>query len=372
VKQQFWGLWLIIVLLGSAWGAPIIEGGDPEQPWLLSREEARLLVAQRHPPVFPARAALIFDMEDSRVLLDQNGREPLPPASLTKLMTALVAREHLHLKQTVTVPQAASVGESSMGLQPGQHVHVETLLYGLLLNSGNDAAITLAIAAAGDEKVFVHWMNKKAQELGLQHTHFLNPHGLDAAGHVSTARDLARIAQAVLQDPVLAQIVRTKEIHLDGWHLVNRNALLRERDNVIGVKTGTTLLAGQCLIAAFQDQGHTIITVVLGARDRYATTLALWNYYKDVYTWQRLDIPNGHIRELQAGTMMKRFQLKHTPQVLLPRWQARHLIYRWQINEPVKMGDGWHWPSTPGQVHFYVDGDLLKQIPLVWDTASSP
>ncbi len=334
---------------------------------MLSREEVRLLTAQRHPPVFPARAALIFEMDENRVLLDQNGHQPLPPASLTKLMTALVAREHLHLKQVVTVPEEAQVGEARMGLQPGQRVHVETLLYGLLLTSGNDAAMTLAVSAAGDEETFVRWMNEKARKLGLRHTHFVNPHGLDAVGHVSTARDLARIAQAVLQDPVLATIVRTREIRLDGWHLINRNTLLKERDDVIGVKTGTTLLAGQCLIAAFRDQGHTIITVVLGAQNRYTVTKALWRYYKEVYTWQRLDIPAGRVCEIHVGSVTRRFRPKHTLQVLLPRWQNRHIMFRWQMNVPVRTTAGWEWPPTAGNVRFYVDGRVLQEIPLVWD-----
>lgn len=370
MKRQFWSVWVALLLFAGAWGGPIIEGGTTTFPWYLSRTEARLLAKHRHPPTFPAKAALIFSVTGHRALLEQNAHVPLPPASLTKLMTALVVREHLHLEQMVTVPPEARVGESSMGLRPGQQVHVETLLYGLLLNSGNDAAVTLAIAAAGDEETFVQWMNEKAQEMGLEHTHFVNPHGLDAVEHVSTAWDLARIAEEVLEDPVLAQIVRTKEIHIDGWHLVNRNRLLGERRDVVGVKTGTTLLAGQCLIAAFEDHGHTIIIVVLGAQHRYDVVMALWQYYRSVYTWQRLDLPEGRVREIHKGKTVRRFRLAYTPWVLLPTWQARHVTVTWELSEPTPTDKGWIWPNPAGVAHFFTGERALQDIPLTWEHAT--
>ena len=335
-------------------------------PYRLNPDEARALALQRHPPTFAARAAVIYDMTSDRLLLAQNAHTPLAPASLTKMMTALLVREHLNLEDVVVIPPEAARVPSPMRLRPGQQVTVRALLYGMMLPSDNAAAISLAHAAAGDVETFVQWMNEKAAQMALEHTHFVNPHGLDATGHVSTAWDLARIAAALLADPVLARIVATSEADVEGWHLINRNRLLSTRQDVIGVKTGTTLLAGECLVAAFREDGHIVITVVLGARDRYAVTEALWAYYRQTYAWVRLRLPPGAMNRILGPWGRRAFKEVAEPRVLLPRWAVKEVnIYR-AIRKPRRTDHGWNWPTSAGRVIFRLGPHPLMDVDLMW------
>ncbi len=336
-------------------------------PYRLTPGEARLLAELRHPPTFPARAAVIYDISTDRLLLAQNAHEPLAPASLTKMMTALVARRHLKPDGIVTVPEAVGDGLSPMRLQGGEQITVRALLYGMLMTSDNNAAVVLAQAAAGDVATFVAWMNEEAQRMGLEGTHFVNPHGLDAVGQVSTAWDLARVARALLADPLLARIVATREIDVEGRHLINRNELLWRRDDVVGVKTGTTLLAGECLVAAFREDGHTVITVVLGARDRYAVTEALWAYYGRVYARVRLRVPPGVMNRVLGPWGEARFKPVAEPWVLLPRWARDEIhLYR-DVRVPTRAGETWHWPPSAGRVQFRLGPHPLRDVELMWE-----
>lgn len=362
----WWVVWALLVLVLSAWGPPLLEGGDPRRPWMLTPDDARRLYLQRHPPEVPARAALVYDVDADRVLLAQDAHVPLPPASLTKLMTALVAREHLRLDQEVIVPPEALVPATRMGLRPGERVQVRTLLYGLLLPSGSDAAITLAVAAAGDVDTFVVWMNAKARDMGLENTHFANPHGLDAPGHVSTAWDLARIAQAVLDDPVLADIVATSEVTVGGYRFVNRNRLLREREDVVGVKTGTTPLAKECLVAAFRLGQHRVITVVLGSQDRYQATLQAWTYYREAYQWLTLRLPPGRMNRVLGSWGERAFRVERSAAVLMPRWEVGAVRPWREVIGPTLRDGVWVWPERAGRAYFYAGGAVLVELPLVW------
>ncbi len=367
--RTWWAFYILFLAVTLAWGPPLLEGGDPGSPWQLTPAEARAVQQQRHPPRFAARAVLLYDITTDRVLVSQNARTPLPPASLTKLMTALVVRRHMPLDEQVTVPAEALIGEAQMGLQAEETLSVEALLYGLLLTSGNDAAVTLAIASAGSVDTFVAWMNTMAQEMGLEGTRFVNPHGLDAPGHVSTAWDLAQIARAVLNDPVLAKIVATPEIEVGRFHLRNRNRLLGEREDVVGVKTGTTLLAGECLITAFRDgRGHVILTVVLGARDRYAVTLEMWNYYQQTYRWVSLRLPRGYMNRILGPWGKAQFKGKGTSGALVPAWMVRHLRIWRDVALPVWENGAWVWPPKAGRAVFTAGTYRVGEIELVWST----
>lgn len=164
-----------------------------------------------HPPEVTAEAAALIDVESGRLLYDKNGDRPMRIASLTKIMTAIVAIEHGQLSDRVKVSGNAYGKEgSSIYLRLGEEMSLEHLLYGLMLRSGNDAAVAIAEHVGGSEEGFVLMMNRKAEELGLRSTHFANPHGLDAPGHLSTANDLARMTAYALKNPVFREIVKTE------------------------------------------------------------------------------------------------------------------------------------------------------------------
>lgn len=200
-----------------------------------------------------------------RVVYARNIHDRRSIASITKLMTALVAVEHTDdLDEMVTVsPLAAGTEGSSMYLAANEELPLRHLLYGLLLRSGNDAAVAIAIHCAGDVETFALWMNDKAAELGLQNSHFANPNGLEAEGHYSSAYDMALIARAVLAEPSLAEIVATKSITLGERYMENHNKLLHRYEGCVGLKTGYTQAAGRTLVSAAQRAGTTFIAVTL-------------------------------------------------------------------------------------------------------------
>lgn len=193
-------------------------------------------------------------------------------ASITKTMTAIVALENGNLDDVITVsPKAASVGESSAGLVAGQQVTLRDLIAGLLVHSGNDASMAIAEAIAGGEKEFVQMMNDKAAQMGLANTQFQNPHGLDADGHYSSAADISVIVRYAMQDPTFREIVGMKSctLNLNGEpkELLTTNALLATWDDCIGVKTGFTNKAGQCLAAAASRDDVELYAIVLDSTD---------------------------------------------------------------------------------------------------------
>ena len=224
------------------------------------------------PPSPDARAYEIVNASTGEVLAAHNAYERLPIASLTKLMTVIVALEHLQPDQVVSVPKAAvSVGGSRIPLHAGQQISVDDLLKGALIQSANDAADSLAAGASGDNiPLFVSWMNAKAQQLGLADSHFVRPDGLDAPGHVSSAHDVMRLALIAMHSPVVREIVRERTDTIEGGRVAVHtwNDLLGTFPGVIGVKTGHTSKAGWCEVAAVRRQGYTIYAVILGSPGR--------------------------------------------------------------------------------------------------------
>ncbi|HXU94103.1 MAG TPA: D-alanyl-D-alanine carboxypeptidase family protein [Gallionella sp.] len=225
-------------------------------------------------PLLAAKSYLLYDYTSSQVLVNQNGDARMEPASLTKLMTAYLAFDAikhgtLSLDQELTVPAAAvrnTGGESSMLLKAGQTVTVDELLRGLIVQSGNDAAITLADNIAGSEAGFVDLMNKEAQRLGMKNTHFSNPVGLPDAQHYSSAYDLALLAAAVVRDyPQQYQLFALREYTFNNVTQANRNRLLWIDPYADGVKTGHTETAGYCLVGSVRRDNRRLISVLLGA-----------------------------------------------------------------------------------------------------------
>ena len=223
-----------------------------------------------------ATSAMMMDAETGQVLYEKDADRQMRIASTTKIMTALVVLERCGLQETVTIRPEHMVEGSSMYLVPGETVTVETLLYGLLLCSGNDAALALADHCGGSVERFVSWMNDKAGQLGMTGTSFANPNGLDDDGHFSTARDMAVLAACAAENPTFVRICSTISAALDGRTMTNHNKLLRNVDGCIGMKTGYTMAAGRTLVSCAQRDGRRLVAVTLQDGNDWADHAAMF------------------------------------------------------------------------------------------------
>lgn len=243
-------------------------------------------------PAISARAAIIQDVNSKVIIFSQNPNERLMAASTTKIMTALVALDYYNLSDIITIRVEDRAIGSTMNLVRGEQISVENLLYGLLVHSGNDAALALAENYPGGYDGFVRAMNKKATELNLDHTTYQNPSGIDSYGHVTTARDLAVLAAIAVKNPVISKIMQTKQITITDatgtipHMLENTNKLLGILNGVKGLKTGWTELAGECLVTYVERDNHPIISVVLGSSDRFGDTTRLIDWVYAHHSWQ--------------------------------------------------------------------------------------
>lgn len=221
------------------------------------------------PPKIEAGAAIVIDAKTGRVLYEKDAYSRRAIASTTKIMTAIVAIENGNLNDKVTVSKrAASIWGSTIKLKAGEELTLRELLYGLMLKSGNDAALAVAEHIGGTVENFVEMMNVKARELGLKDTSFKTPHGLDANGHYSTPYELAMIARYALQNPVFAKIVATKNTTITNRSLYTTNEMLSLYPGANGVKTGYTGKAGRCLVTSVTRDDFQIISVVLYCASR--------------------------------------------------------------------------------------------------------
>lgn len=228
-------------------------------------------------PEVSALSAVLMEAGTGQVLFEKDADTPRPIASVTKLMTALVVLENASLTETVTVTKAAEgVEGTSLYLKAGDTLTVRELLYGLLLESGNDAAVALAVHVAGSVEAFVGLMNDKAAKLGMGNTHYVNPHGLTAEGHQSTARDLAVLMARCVEDPVFVQIASTEHITVAGRCLHNHNKLLESFEGMVAGKTGYTKAAGRTLVTCAQRDGLRLICVTLNDGDDWDDHAALY------------------------------------------------------------------------------------------------
>jgi D-alanyl-D-alanine carboxypeptidase (penicillin-binding protein 5/6) len=265
------------------------------------------MLAQVSPPPISAAAALVVDLTTGLQIYASNADTPLPPASTMKIVTALVASSILPLDEQLTVQEGDILDPtvfSNMQLQAGDVVSVKTLLHGVLIPSGADAAMVLAREAGNRLEPgtpdpvgrFVTEMNAWSADQGMSNSHFTNPVGTDDPNHYASARDLVRATQALLNDWLLARIVAMDMYVADiggpnarQVELFNSNQLIA-RDDVFGIKTGTEEVAGQCLITGFWRGDNQIITVVLGSADRYADTQAVMDAVDGSYRWLALGI----------------------------------------------------------------------------------
>lgn len=284
---------------GPAWvaSADVVPGGPP--PWVISSEidsapppdSGLHRLAYIAPPDVTAPELAVLD-DDSGLLLygrQQHAREA--PASTTKIATAIVALQHIEsLDQTVRVTvdgwaMAAADGSSVMGLVPGRRVSYRTLLYGLLLPSGNDAAEQFAASLAESRKQYVEWMNAVVTDAGLSNTHFVNPSGLDAVGHYASPYDLAQLARIAMREPVFRDAVASPTYSGDGFKLAGHNPLLGVYPGADGVKTGTTDAAGKAIVASATHDGHRIYVVVMHSDDLEGDCAALFDWVWHAFAW---------------------------------------------------------------------------------------
>jgi D-alanyl-D-alanine carboxypeptidase (penicillin-binding protein 5/6) len=236
-------------------------------------------------PEVSAQAAVLMDFTTGQILYQKKANVPCPPASTTKILTALVALERGELQQKITTSNTASRTEgSSIYLSAGETHTLEDLLYGVLLSSGNDAALTVAEGLAGSEAKFVAWMNEKAAAIGAGLSSFKNCNGLPKEGHYTTAGDLALITRYALHNPVFDTIVKTKKKNID-WPgrdfdkaLYNHNKLLWRYQYADGVKTGYTREAGKCLVSSATKNGQRLIAVLFNSKYIYDDSVKLFNY----------------------------------------------------------------------------------------------
>lgn len=242
------------------------------------------------PPEIAAKGAVLMEVESGRILYEKNARKKMPMASTTKIMTAILAIENGSMDDIVTVSDKAyGVEGSSIYLDRGEKICLENLLYGLMLRSGNDAAVAIAEHIGGSLENFVDMMNKKAIELGAKDTHFVNPHGLHDDLHYTTAYDLALISTYAMKNPIFRTIVSTKykkipwENHEWDRVLQNKNKILWDYEGGNGIKTGYTKKSRRCLVSSALRSNMQLVCVVLDCQPWFEDSMAIMDYGFDTF-----------------------------------------------------------------------------------------
>ena len=316
-----------------------------------------------------AQRAIVLDAATGRVLYERNADEQSLIASTTKIMTALIVCQQCNVLDRVKIPkEAVGVEGSSMYLREGEVLTVQELLYGLMLRSGNDAAAALAIWCGGTIEGFAERMNDKARELGLENTHFVNPHGLDAPDHYSTARDLAALTAYAMNDPIFARTVGAKTVTVGERVLTNHNKLLWQLQGCEGVKTGYTKAAGRILVSSASRQGRRLICVTINAPDD-------WNDHKALL---EEGFSGYQVRELVAeGEVLGYRHILGGDGTHVPLVAAEGFSYALAEGEEVEIVLSPQYfsyaPVTAGApegcAYAVLNGQVIGQIELVWGTS---
>lgn len=263
---------------------------DDENEEITQEDYVQVINQTKDEPTLNSRIAVAYDRKSGEVIWGKDEHKRTAMASTTKIMTAIVTLENCDLTQTVTISKkSAGTGGSRLGLKVDDKITMNDLLYGLMLKSGNDAAVAIAETVGGSVEGFAELMNEKAKELKLENTHYVTPHGLDDPEHYTTAVELAKLADYALQNETFAKIVNTKNytVTINGYpkSISNTNELLGYLEGVNGVKTGFTNNAGRCLVTSVNRNGFEIITVILQAdtkKFRTADSIKLIEYiYKN-------------------------------------------------------------------------------------------
>lgn len=296
MKKILYSLIAIIIIFSNlkfVYADDIFEEDISEED--ISEEDFEEIILASHTlneePTLNSRIAIAYDRTSGKMIWGKDENKRTAMASTTKIMTAIIVVEKSNLDDIVTISsKAAGTGGSRLGLKKEDKISMRDLLYGLMLRSGNDAAVAIAEHIAGSIDEFAILMNEKAAELNLKDTHFVTPHGLDDPDHYTTAYELAKIADYALKNNIIAKVVATKlyTININGYpkSLSNTNELLGTLEGVNGVKTGFTNNAGRCLVTSIDRKGFNIITVVIQAdtkKDRTKDSMKLIEYVYENY-----------------------------------------------------------------------------------------
>jgi len=295
VKKWLFSIFIfifLVILLPQFYSSSV-----KKKNWISFTPKSEPLVKSSFPKTLTARSWIVVDLESGSLLGGENMEVAFAPASLTKIVTALVVLEHYDLDQVLEVKEEYRVGRH-MALVQGEKIKVIDLLSGLLIHSGNDAAYTLASNYPGGTKAFIARMNQWVREKGFSRTHFVNFDGEEDENHYSTALDLSQLGRIFWQESVLRQLVELGEKVVestDGRYqhrLQTTNELLELAPEARGLKTGWTEQAGECFVGLFEivdeenSQSHFVITVILGSEDRFGETLSILNWIKNSVSWQ--------------------------------------------------------------------------------------
>ena len=311
-----------------------------------------------------AASAVLIEQNSGRILYQQNADEERLIASITKIMTAVVALEHADKGCSYTVTARDMAEGSSMYLQPGDTLLLEELLYGLMLASGNDAALAVAHCVSGETEDFVALMNETARRLGMTHTHFANPNGLDAEGHYSSARDMAVLAAYALKNQDFRRIVSTASVTIGERYLANHNKLLRLYGGCIGVKTGFTKAAGRTLVSAAAREGMTLVCATLNDGDDWNDHMALLDYGFANYHMETA-VPAGRVLAsvlVQGGTAVS-IPLAASEELRYPLTgeESLKVVARVPLSIPAPVVPG----QAVGEVCAYLEDQEVARVDLV-------
>ena len=317
-----------------------------------------------------ASSAVLMDAASGRVLYAVKEHEPRLIASTTKLMTALVAVEHCaDLDEGVTVKaEWTGIEGSSVYLQPGEIVTLRGLLYGLLLQSGNDAAVAVACHIAGDVETFAELMNRKAAELGMKNSHFTNPSGLNDEGHYSTAYDMALLACACLENDTVAEICASKSAVVGKRVFYNHNKLLSRYEGCVGMKTGYTELAGRTLVSAAVRDGRTLVCVTLNDRNDWADHAKLLDHGFSTYPIRSL-CSSGEVfgRVKTEGSLISAVTVTAQEEVSFPLAEGEKVELNVELppclQAPVEAG------AIVGKAQWSLNGTVIAETELVCASA---
>lgn len=318
-------------------------------------------------PAPSAASAILVDGDTGRVLFESNAHQRRPIASITKLMTALVVVEASRdLSRSVVIQREWTGAEgSSMYLEAGESLTLESLLYGLLLPSGNDAAVALACACAGSVEVFVDWMNQRAASLGMENTHFANPNGLNDEAHYSTAYDMALLARRCLDHDVLMEIVGTRSATVAGRSLVNHNKLLWRYEGCIGMKTGYTQLAGRTLVSAARREGQTLLCVTLSDPNDWEDHAALLDYGFRCFPRRVLATAGKRVRTLPVtGSLVRTVAVETSHDVYYPL--AAEEMVRAVVDLPQQAAAPVEAGTVAGSLSFWVGEEEIGRTYLLY------
>ena len=319
-------------------------------------------------PAVSAASAVLMDAESGRVLYAHQAEVPRAIASTTKLMTALVAAEYLEgdLSRQVTIrPEWTGIEGTSLYLKAGETITLKTLFYGLLLHSGNDAAVALAGICGGTVETFVDWMNQRAQDLGMTHTHFSDPNGLGDEAHYASALDMAKLGAACLKNPTVAAAMATRQITLEGRQLTNHNKLLWRYEDCTGMKTGYTRQAGRTLVSSATREGQTLICVTLNDRNDWEDHQSLLDYGFSAAP-RRVLAQKGTVlgRVNLTGSLLHQIPVAARETVAYPMREGEEAAIELELPQemaaPVQKGE------IAGVVRYRLNGNVVGETYLVW------